>query len=486
LRFVPPGRVERPLDTTEWLFAAYGEMGAYLTAVAAVVHGPITEPLLRAAMKHVQDRHPLLRARIVGGPASPRWITLTESEVDLSVCDAALIGLEQLAQDDLLRPYEPASRPLWRCTWARSAGEGSHLLVLGTHHSVADGLSGLTVFSDLIETMAALRARRPVMPNLPAGTPLDGVLQHAPLLQRMRRRLREVRTYFGTPPPVPPPLEAVAPPERRSTRLLFRTLEAPMVDGLLQRARAEHTTVAGALAAAFLEATQAHFGPLGLVELHHPISLRGSAIAPEQVGLFAGNVSTTHVLSGSPSFWSVARRDSEQLRSAIDEGSVRMSVRWDRARVVSTAATLRKLWRDPDRAGREGFLSLSSRGKWRDPSVEPFRVQALYAATSNHGLGNHFQASCGTVGESLFCTVMFVEPLHSEATGRGIADRFMAALRRESRPWMAGPGLTRYAQMPGPGLATPGEVISLQRASGLSGSGHTSERAEVLASAKPA
>jgi hypothetical protein len=167
----------------------------------------------------------------------------------------------------------------------------------------------------------------------------------------------------------------------------------------------------------------------------------------------------------------VARRDSQQLRSAIDDGLVGMSVRWDRARLVDAAAELRKLWRDPDRAGREGFLSLSSRGKWRDPSMAPFHVEALYPATSNHGLGNHFQASCGTVGKSLFCTIMFVEPLHSEATGRDIADRFMAALRRESQIWMGGSALARHAKVPDPAPA-PRAVTSLQLESGVAVSGY--------------
>jgi hypothetical protein len=56
----------------------------------------------------------------------------------------------------------------------------------------------------------------------------------------------------------------------------------------------------------------------------------------------------------------------------------------------------------------------------------------LYPATSNHGLGNQFQSSCGTVGDSLFCSVVFVEPLHSEATGRAVADAFLDSLEREA------------------------------------------------------
>jgi hypothetical protein len=425
--------VERPLDTNEWLFALYNDLGAYRTAMAAVVEGPVTETLLREAMAKVQDRHPLLRARIAGGLAEPRWVPAERHEVALKVLEAdATTSLERLTEDDLHQPYDPAREPLWRCTWARRPGNGPHLLVVGMHHSVADGLSGLNIFTDLIATCASIRQGTPRLPNLPAGQPLDAVLGVTTLSQRVQGGIRKLRAAFSPRPSPPPPLEANAPPERRRTRVLFRELSPGALAALLARARAEKATIAGALTSAFLEACRAKLQPVECVVLHHPVNLRGNAIPREQVGTFAGNVSTTHVFRTPTPFWQAARQASRELREQVQSGSALVGARWNRGRVATVADDLRRLQADPASSGREGFLSMSSRGTWPDPSAGPFRVRSLYPATSNHGLGNQFQSSCGTVGDSLFCSVVFVEPLHSEATGRAVADAFLDSLEREA------------------------------------------------------
>jgi len=426
--------VERPLDTNEWLFSLYNELGAYLTATAAVVEGPLTEPLLREAMARVQDRHPLLRSRISGGQGRPRWVPAAGDEVTLRIVDVDVddvASLERLTEDDLHQPYDPARAPLWRCTWARRPGDGPHLLVVGMHHAVADGLSGLNIFTDLVATCGALHKGTPLPPNLPAGPPLDAVLGETTLGQRARGSLQRLRDVLSPPSPVPP-LEATAPPERRRTRVLFREVPPGALAALLARARKEGATIAGALTSAFLEAARAHLGPVKRVAMNNPVNLRGKAISREQVGTFAGNVSTTHVLEGPSPFWPVARHASRQLQGEVRRGAALVGARWNRRRVASLAGALRQAYGDPEGAGREGFLSLSSRGTWPDPSAGPFHVRALYPATSNHGLGNHFQASCGTVGGTLFCSLVYVEPLHSEATGRAVADTFLASLVRES------------------------------------------------------
>jgi len=429
----PYPAVERPLDTNEWLFALYNDLGAYRTAMAAVVEGPLTEPLLREAMARVQDRHPILRSRIAGGLEKPHWVPAKGREVTLRVLESSpTTSLEHLTEDDLQQPYDPAREPLWRCTWARRPGNGPHLLVVGMHHSVADGLSGLNIFTDLVATCGSIQEGTPPLPNLPAGQPLDAVLGETTLAQRVRGSIQRLRDAFSPRPSPPPPLEAGAPPERRRTRVLFRELPRGALTGLLARSRAEKATIAGALTAAFLDACRTQLRPVECVVLHHPVNLRGKAIPREQVGTFAGNVSTTHVFRGPTPFWQVARHASRQLHEQVRSGSALVGARWNRGRVATVADDLRWLQADPVSSGREGFLSMSSRGTWPDPSAGPFHVRALYPATSNHGLGNQFQSSCGTVGDSLFCSVVYVQPLHSEGTGRAVADAFLASLEREA------------------------------------------------------
>ena len=435
-----PFAVERPLDTNEWFFAAFNELGAYLPALAAVVEGPLEESLLRRAMEQVQERHPVLRARIEGGLLAPRWFTPSSAPVDLTVVDADEgLSLERMTESELNRPYDPARAPVWRCTFVRGRGGDPHQLVLGMHHSAADGLSGLTVFTDLLATCAALHEGGELPPHLPVGPPLDSVLGESTIVDRLRIKLRHVRERLASPSPPPPPLEASALPEKRRTRVLFRLLPPALVAALGARAQEERATFTGAFSAALLEGVQARVGPLGQVALNYAINLRPRQIPVEHVGSFAGSVSTIQRPGGDArAFWAVARRASRSLRSAVEGGAALDAVRANRGHVPAAIEELRRARLDPRGSGREGFLTLSSRGRWPDPSIGSFRLRSLFPATSNHGLGNHFQVSCGTVAGSLFYSVIFVEPLHSEATGRAIADAFQTCLEREAAPRTAG------------------------------------------------
>jgi hypothetical protein len=436
---LPPSshRVERALDTNEAFFAAYNSVGAYLTSLAMELEGPLTEPLLRRAMAHLQERHPLLRARIVGDPSGPRWTTPPlPSAPELRVADGEEArSLERLAESELRRGYLPASEPLWRCVFAPSRGGEPHRLILSAHHSVADGMSGLVLITDLVATCAALAAGEKLSPYLPALPPLDDLLEPEPAWERLRRRIRQRWRGLGgllLCAPEMLPLETAAPLESRRTRVLFRAVPRSTLDALRTRAREERTTVTGALAAAFLEATRATVGGLRKVPLNHLVSLRGSRVPGEQLGCFTSGILTTHSLGKDQPFWDVARKTTTRLRAALKRGEPLVPVRANRGWAHLARAEIERQVAEPGSTGREGALSLSSRGCWPDPSAGPFKVRSLFPATSNHTLGNGAQISCGTVGDTLFGTFMFVEPLFCEATGRAFADRVWAALEREA------------------------------------------------------
>src|SRR5512147_2979243 len=109
-----PYRVERPLDTAEASFLALNATGAFLHAQVAEVEGPLSADLLRAALAHVQERHPLLRARVAWG-AIPTWFTPAVQPPPLTVARAGTDPMAT-AEEELHRLYRPDAEPLWRCT----------------------------------------------------------------------------------------------------------------------------------------------------------------------------------------------------------------------------------------------------------------------------------------------------------------------------------------------------------------------------------
>ena len=101
----------RPLDTTEALFAAFNEAGAFLTVRALEVHGPLTETLLLQALTHVEKRHPLLRARIIPRGDSLFWAEGPTTSPRISIVDHVPPGgLEALTEVELHRTYADDQR----------------------------------------------------------------------------------------------------------------------------------------------------------------------------------------------------------------------------------------------------------------------------------------------------------------------------------------------------------------------------------------
>lgn len=424
--------VKRPLDTNEAYFNAYNSVGAYLTTLALELEGPLSEDLLLKTLAHLQERHPLLRARIVETSNGPEWQTPPAVTAPvLRVIEGETSSLEQVAETELHRGYLPAQEPLWRCTFAPGQSGNPHRIWLSVHHAAADGMSGLVLISDLFATCAALADGTPPPLYLPALPPLDEVLTDPTFAERGRRWLR-FKLRRLAPPPGLLPLESFAPAERRRTRVLFRTLPGKTVSVLRELARQERSTLTGAFAAALLEATRETLGPLKMVPLNCPVNLREHGIPKDQLGSFTGNIHTRHCLLHPQPFWEMARNATRQLRAGLHRGDFLAALRADRASKLQASEEIRRMANDPKSNGREGALALSSRGRWPDPSAGPFRLRALYPATSNHTIGNCIQVSCGTVGETLFGCLVFVEPLFSEPTGRAFAQQFWAALEREA------------------------------------------------------
>ena len=94
----------RALDTSEALFAAFKKQ-EHLTAQALEVHGPVTETLLLQALALVENRHPMLRARIIPRGDSLYWAEGPATPSPISVVDRVPAGgLEALTIGSVTTP----------------------------------------------------------------------------------------------------------------------------------------------------------------------------------------------------------------------------------------------------------------------------------------------------------------------------------------------------------------------------------------------
>ena len=170
------------------------------------------------------------------------------------------------------------------------------------HHAIADGLSGVYLMRDILQVLAGKIFE---WSDLSAALSLESALPGiAPSPEATAK-----------PTDYPPPLS------RRPRPHIHTVLLSPeFIQQLIQRSRAEHTTVQGAISAAFLLAlTQQDAKFSDMMRCLHPFNVRSQLPLPmpDGVGLYLSLGMTTHSLQADSAFWDVARSVKSQL-SQID------------------------------------------------------------------------------------------------------------------------------------------------------------------------
>lgn len=268
------------------------ERGLFKTDLAAPlnfttvarVSGPLDDDALRAALPALRARHPHLRERIEHGElvdddvppltlriGSADWVAELEHEINT-----------------------PVGAPLAR--FVRCADR----LLVTLHHVVGDGWSGVYLMRDWLRAVAG-ESLEPL--EDPGG--VDSLIRGAPGMSNHARFLgRElVMTRHGWPVKVRRDAQAFA--YERRARVKHVVLDA---EPIAARARAEKTTVHGALSAAMLLAILNDSGrSKASVNFGSPVNVRSSAGVGEELGFYVSMLSLRAVLSADAPFWDVAR-----------------------------------------------------------------------------------------------------------------------------------------------------------------------------------
>lgn len=421
-------RVGRLLDTSEAIFHAYAAQGAFLIVHRAALRGPLTEDLLRRALGHVQERHPLLRARIRGGSA-PCWFTPEPGPLPLRVLPPGT-DPQQVAEAELHRIFDVENESLWRCTFIPGPKpEGDHHLVLAFHHAVTDGRSAALVLMEVLSACAAFARNEAPSPWLAVGSCLDDVLPPRRVGAAVWHRLRHLRARFTSRPTLFP---QDVPPQVRRTAFVPRGLGQAQTAALVEAARIQGATVTGVLSAALLESVLAQRGPVARLSISHGVCMRvfgNPPIPAEQVGCFVSEATTTHELAEPRPFWEVAREATAHLRTTLARGEPLAGIHASRGRFALVARAAQSAAKEA-RAERIGNLSISNIGVVPCGALDPFTLDLWSWAVSNHIIGSSLQLSCGTLEGKFSYALVYVEPLFTRAAALAIVDAFHASLAR--------------------------------------------------------
>ncbi len=432
-------RMDRLLGPLEKVVYQMDRAAPLNFTTVARVRGPLSLEAVRAGLDAVSERHPYLRARIreeARGEPTFRSGGLTPS-------------LRQAGGGDWIAEAErevtthlPAETgPLVRCVVVEHGAE-DHSLLLTFHHSIGDGMSGVYLVRDLLTATAAVSSGSapslaPLSDTRAMDDRLPGVAQGlGGWLRRQRFFLRELgyTLRHGKPVKVRRDREAFA--YERRARLIHEVLDEAFAGRLAERARAEGTTVHGALSAAMLLGVLHDAGVKGRarVMFGSPVNVR-KQLEPEvgeDIGLYAAMLAFNGPVSVGEGLWSVARAIRAATAADLARGEALVALglmdtiygllggdrleprelaeRWEKAMPTTTGLTnLGRL----DVETRYGELALESLHFLASPSV----------------LGD-FISTATSLNGRLFWNFVWTDPVMTPEHARGLVSDMVARLRR--------------------------------------------------------
>ena len=157
----------------------------FLSSMAQTVvlaRGPLRDSVLKSALRQLQERHPLLRARIVEPRDRERHFRF---HVSPEAGDLPLVVQEPgsastwrtIAENEFHIDFDARYACHWRVSFLPATEvEGPHALIMMFHHALADGICMVAFVQELLNLCSALaRDRCPEVRRLPLLEPFRGV-----------------------------------------------------------------------------------------------------------------------------------------------------------------------------------------------------------------------------------------------------------------------------------------------------------------------
>jgi NRPS condensation-like uncharacterized protein len=395
--------ISGPLGALEKLFWLIDQNRPIHFAIAAEVGGSTRIEQWQDALDRVCRQSAPIRSRVVPDErGAPVFQPVPRGSIPLHVVNDAAPTWAVHVADQVNRPFDASKAPLLRATLLHGADRS--VIILCAHHAIADGLSLSYLVRDLLPALAG---------ETVALDPETASLEHL------------VSRKLGTAAkPSPQP----APTVRAPTQYRLKDGSLPQVEAasltrdttqrLRERARAERTTLHGALCAAVTAAAAMSVPDWseGSLRVFSPIDIRRSVLnGSEHLGVCL-TAAVVEDESSTHDFWSRARSFSDRLEPArsIDGISARVGMMRDSVSRISTVQEAQEFF-------AQGFSSeilLTNLGavEFRD-SYGPLTLDALWGPSVTTGFAQGQTVGAVTTGGRLHLLHTSYEPAH------GLLDR---------------------------------------------------------------
>jgi hypothetical protein len=396
------------------------------------VQGPLTPEVLQQAFARLQQRHPILRVRIIKQGRHYYFDPENTGEVLLRVIEREsdtqwMAEAEHALNADIGRIHGP----LLHCSFLHTPGGDRHDIILCFHHAITDAASAARLIEELLGICGALITGEPA-PELPERAfppPADD------LFPRGYHGLgRIVRTL--------PVLLSQMADEVSYRWQARRTRKAPIMEQargcvlpvvtdedltgeLVRRCRRERVTVNSALNAAMLLAVWEQLyglqpGPLRFIPF---ASLRPHLVPPvpeTELGCYISMGRFTVLMGADRGFWDLARDVNERVYRFGSSGDKFIAS----VLAKSLMAVVFGL-----RSFRMATIAISYPGPLLiDRDYGPLYLRELHAFVSNFGLGPEYTAQVRLMEGRLWWDIVYLDTDMNYPQAKEIANKIHVVL----------------------------------------------------------
>lgn len=298
----------------------------------AEISGKIPAQALEDAVKAIQSRHELLRMRVIVDKKKRAYFTLTDEPISIltHVLKPNKKNLENLLEQENQNRFDTSAGPLCRVLLA-DRGD-NQALILTLHHSIADGICGAELMQDLLAATDAAGGGNALDKTLiKSPGPMESLFENKYTgfiaLERAVSALlgqgvsKNVLRRYGFAQ-----LDEKISPDKRQQRFVLRSLDAEESRALSARAKAEKTTVHGALCAAQLLAVAAEtkkqkpalIPQLSLVDMRKQVL---KPVDPRAMGVYISSVESSHKIDKETDFWALARQIKDGISAQLEKNA---------------------------------------------------------------------------------------------------------------------------------------------------------------------
>jgi hypothetical protein len=306
------GALVRPLGAFERMYHRYEQKSTMHFCMVAELVDDIDVFTLAAALRAVQQRHPLLNVYVEDHPRTRLGFYRPEfvPPIPITVIDAETgRSWRDVVAAELTRPFDTSCAPMMRVVLQRSGLSTPAAIVLTVAHVIVDGLSAGYILRDVF---AALNDRQlDPLPVPPCQEELIGALrdgQPAAVQGADDQRQTAQPDWVSTRSTIRP-FDGAAP------HIGTVCFDQDLTERLVARARAEQTTVHSALVSAMtwviIESGRNEF-----VRMASPVAFRDHIGVRDDVCLYFTSARTAFTREQLTDLWDMARTVGAQLVAA--------------------------------------------------------------------------------------------------------------------------------------------------------------------------